>query len=82
MRVADVDVTIIHKLLKSVPEGMQIESIDLTNGYSLKLTAGLEEVHAVEKEIALNELQSIINQYKQIDDKCKLQNGKKQLVRR
>ena len=52
--------------------------------YELKhdLITSQVRLENAEKEIALNELQSIINQYKQIDDKCKLQNGKKQLVRR
>lgn len=51
----------------SVPQGMQIESIDLTNGYSLKLIAGTEEITAVETETSLKELSSILRQYKQLD---------------
>lgn len=67
MKVSDVDIEIIYKLLMSVPQGMQIESIDLTNGYSLKLIAGTEEITAVETETSLKELSSILRQYKQLD---------------
>lgn len=59
MKVSDVNIEIIHKLLLSVPQGMQIKSIDLTNGYSLNLVAGVEEINAVEREIALDDLKSI-----------------------
>lgn len=67
MKVSDVDIEIIYKLLMSVPQGMQIESIDLTNGYSLKLIAGTEEITAVETETSLKELSSILRQYKNLD---------------
>lgn len=81
MRVSDVDIEIIYKLLQSVPQGMQIKSIDLTNGYSLNLVAGTEEINALEKEAALSELQNIINQYKQFDQSKKLKSNSSILIK-
>ncbi len=81
MRVSDVDIEIIYKLLQSVPQGMQIKSIDLTNGYSLNLVAGTEEINALEKEAALSELQNIINQYKQFDQSKKLKSSSSILIK-
>ena len=78
MKVSDIDIDVIYKLLLSVPQGMEIESIALTKGYSLKLIAGTEELHAVEKQQSLNELNHILKQYNKLgigDDskkaKCK-----------
>lgn len=82
MKVSDVDIQIIHKLLLSVPQGMQIKSIDLTTGYSLNLVAGVEEVNAVEKEIALNELQAIIKQYNKADSNKRLKSSSTSLLKR
>lgn len=64
MRVSDVDIEIISKLLLSVPQGMQIESIDLSNGYSLRLIAGTEEIEKLNYENSLKELQKAINGFK------------------
>lgn len=64
MKVSDVDIEIIKKLLQSVPDGMEIESINLTDGYSLKLTAGLKELSDVEIQEALEELNELIQDYK------------------
>lgn len=64
MKVSDVDIEIIKKLLQSVPDGMEIESINLTDGYSLKLTAGLKELSDVEIQEALEELNGSIQDYK------------------
>lgn len=63
MRVKDVDINKIDKLLHSVPDAMEIESIQLTNGYSLRLIAGTQEVNAAETEEALRELRTIINRH-------------------
>lgn len=63
MKVSDVDIAIIKKLLKSVPDGMEIESINLTDGYSLKLTAGIKEINDIEKQGALDELNLLIQNY-------------------
>lgn len=83
MRVSDVDIEMIYKLLLSVPQGMQIQSIYLTNGYSLKLIAGTDEIKAVEYENSLNELNNIISQYKHLDvgnnSSKKLQSNKNSL---
>lgn len=76
MKVSDVDIEIIHKLLKNVPQGMEIESIGLTNGYTLKLIAGTEELNAVEKQQALDDLINIIRNY---DNKQLVENIKMQL---
>lgn len=82
MRVSDVNIEIIHKLLLSVPQGMQIKSIDLTNGYSLNLVAGIEEINAVEREIALDDLKSIIKQYNQAESKSRLKSNATSLIKR
>lgn len=82
MRVSDVNIEIIHKLLLSVPQGMQIKSIDLTNGYSLNLVAGVEEINAVEREIALDDLKSIIKQYNQVESKSRLKSNTTSLIKR
>lgn len=63
MRVKDVDINKIDKLLHSVPDAMEIESIQLTNGYSLRLIAGTDEINAAETEEALRELRTIINRH-------------------
>ena len=60
MRVSDVDVNIIHKLLLSVPQGMELTSIDLTNGYTLNLKASTDIVDNLEYEYALEQLQDLI----------------------
>lgn len=82
MKVSDVNIEIIHKLLLSVPQGMQIKSIDLTNGYSLNLVAGIEEINAVEREIALDDLKSIIKQYNQAESKSRLKSNATSLIKR
>lgn len=82
MKVSDVNIEIIHKLLLSVPQGMQIKSIDLTNGYSLNLVAGVEEINAVEREIALDDLKSIIKQYNQAESKSRLTSNAASLIKR
>lgn len=60
MRVSDVDVNIIHKLLLSVPQGMELTSIDLTNGYTLNLKASTDIIDNLEYEHALEKLQDLI----------------------
>lgn len=62
MKVSDVDINIIHKLLLSVPQGMEIHSIDLTYGYNLKLTAGTNVIDNLEYESSLNDLRTLIKQ--------------------
>lgn len=62
MKVSDVDINIIHKLLLSVPQGMEIHSIDLTDGYNLKLTAGTNVIDNLEYENSLNDLRTLIKQ--------------------
>lgn len=60
MKVSDVDINIIHKLLLSVPQGMEIHSIDLTDGYNLKLTAGTNVIDNLEYENSLQDLRALI----------------------
>lgn len=67
MRVSDVDIDVIHKLLKSVPEGMEIKSINLVNGYTLELVAGTQELYEYEKELVLQEMNNLLNYYKRLD---------------
>lgn len=71
MKVSEVDFELLHKLIKSVPQGMEIESIDLTNGYSLKLIAGTQEIHEYEKSEALKEMNSILNTWRALDKEDK-----------
>lgn len=67
MKVSDVDIELLHKLLKSVPQAMEITSIDLTNGYSLRLIAGTQEIHEYEKSEALKELNAILTKLRTLD---------------
>lgn len=60
MRVSDVNINVIEKLLMSVPGAMEIESINLTDGYSLRLIAGTNEIDKIEYENSLNELRKAI----------------------
>lgn len=60
MRVSDVDINIIHKLLLSVPQGMEITAIDLTDGYTLNLKASTDIVDRLEYEHSLDELRELI----------------------
>lgn len=61
MRVSDVDINIIHKLLLSVPQGMEITAIDLTDGYTLNLKASTDIVDQLEYEHSLSQLQALIS---------------------
>lgn len=61
MRVSDVDINIIHKLLLSVPQGMEITAIDLTDGYTLNLKAITDIVDQLEYEHSLSQLQALIS---------------------
>ena len=70
--VEKVDINRIKALLESVPGKMEISAINLTNGYSLSLTAGEKEINQAEFEKALNELNQILKKYKEIDDNIKL----------
>lgn len=63
MKVSDVDIEIIYKLLKSVPQGMDIESIDLKDGYSLRLIAGTAEIDKIDYDNSLRELQKAIKSF-------------------
>lgn len=63
MKVSDVDIKIIHKLLLSVPQGMEIESIDLTDGYTLRLQAGTNVINTLEFENSLDELKRTLKNY-------------------
>lgn len=60
MKVSDVDINIIQKLLLSVPQGMEIQSIDLTDGYNLRLTAGTNVIDNLEYENSLQDLRALI----------------------
>ncbi len=60
MRISDVDINIIHKLLLSVPQGMEITAIDLTDGYTLNLKASTDIVDQLEYEHSLSKLRELI----------------------
>lgn len=61
MRVSDVDINTIHKLLLSVPQGMELTSIGLTDGYTLNLKASTDIVDQLEYEHSLTQLQALIS---------------------
>lgn len=63
MKVSDVDIEKIYKLLKSVPQGMEIESINLTDGYSLRLIVGTAEIDKIDYDNSLRELQKAIKSF-------------------
>lgn len=63
MKISDVDIEMIHKLLLSVPQGMEIESIDLTDGYNLRLIAGTNVISDLEYENSLNELRQTLKHF-------------------
>lgn len=63
LKVSEVDIEIIKQLLCSVPDGMEIKSINLVNGYSLDLTAGVAEITAIETQETLSELIGLIQHY-------------------
>ena len=74
MLVEKVDIERIKALIDSLPSKMEIVSIDLTDGYSVNLTAGESELNRVKFEKALNRLNAILDLYSKIDDKNKLLN--------
>lgn len=64
MLIKDIDINQIEKLLSSVPENLECESIFFDGKtYQLKLIAGSEEVKAVDRAKALAELQELIKNY-------------------
>lgn len=75
MKVKDVDLLKIEQLLKSVPDAMEIESIDLLNGYSLKLIAGTDELNQYDREQNLNELMRVVQRLKSSEKGLELRNN-------
>ena len=71
MLVKNVDLNHIDKLLRSVPDAIEIKSIDLTNGYQLILVAGDEEIKRESFENSLNDLVNILKKYDNIDNEAK-----------
>lgn len=64
MLIKDIDIHKIEKLLQSVPDNLECESIYFVgNSYQLKLIAGSDEVRSVDKAKALNELQAILKNF-------------------
>lgn len=72
MIIDKVDLNRIKELLDSVPGKMEITSIDLTNGYSLNLVAGEQEINQAGFEDALNQLNDILGFYKSLEGGNKL----------
>lgn len=71
MLVKDIDVNIIAEILKELPEGLEVTSISLTNGYQVNLVAGTEQIHDVSGDEALQDIIKYIKQNKNyllIDD--------------
>ena len=75
MKVKDVDLCRIEQLLNSVPDAMEIESIDLLNGYSLKLIAGTDELNQYDREQNLNELMRVVQRLKSSEKGLELRNN-------
>ncbi|MCH5315285.1 MAG: hypothetical protein J1E81_05175 [Eubacterium sp.] len=64
MLIKDIDIHKIEKLLSSVPDNLECESIYFVGKtYQLKLIAGSDEVHAHEKSLALAELQKLLENF-------------------
>lgn len=64
MLIKDIDVIQIEKLLQSVPDNLECESICFVGKtYQLKLIAGSEEVKALDKAKALSQLQDILKNF-------------------
>ena len=63
------DIQRIKALLESVPGQMEIDSINLKNGYSLNLVAGEQEINQAGFEDALNQLLGL---YKSLEGGNKL----------
>ena len=72
MIIDKVDLNRIKELFDSVPGKMEITSIDLTNGYSLNLVAGEQEINQAGFEDALNQLNDILGFYKSLEGGNKL----------
>lgn len=70
--VEKVDIQRIKALLESVPGRMEIDSINLKNGYSLNLVAGEQEINQAGFEDALNQLNDILGFYKSLEGGNKL----------
>lgn len=61
MLVKDVDLKVIRKLLDSVPDGIEVTAIDLSNGYQLKLVAGTEQLYEQEYAFKLKDLNNALD---------------------
>lgn len=72
MIIDKVDLNRIKELLDSVPGKMEIDSINLKNGYSLNLIAGEQEINQAGFEDALNQLNDILGFYKSLEGGNKL----------
>ena len=71
MKVSDVDIEIIYKLLMSVPQSMELDSIDLTQGYNLRLSASTHMLDRIETENSMEELRELLKEYDKISKKRK-----------
>lgn len=60
----DIDLTKIEKLLKSLPEDIEVNTINLREGYQVEFTKTYEEYTADRKAEALNYLMEFIEDYK------------------
>lgn len=60
----DIDLTKIEKLLKSLPEDIEVNKIDLTNGYKAEFTKTLDELKGEYFEKSLNNLLELVDHYK------------------
>lgn len=63
MKVSEVNIEILHKLLLCVPQSMEIVGIDLVDGYNLRLLASTEMLTRIETENSLDELKKVIKEY-------------------
>lgn len=63
LKVSDVNIELLHKLLLCVPQSMEIDSIDLTDGYNLRLSASTEMLNRIETENSLDDLKKVLREY-------------------
>lgn len=62
---SEIDLKQIRKLLKEVPDNIEVESISLKNGYELKLRHSLSDIERTSYESNLNSIINMIEQLKQ-----------------
>ncbi len=64
MKVKDIDIDKIEQLINSIPEDLEVNSINLRVGYQLELTKSYSESSEERKQAALDNLMKMIDNLK------------------